>query len=137
MNRTDARDAAFKLIFSYEAQKESAENLLSLYYDQTEDTAGQQDYISGVVTHAIADGVTVDGLITKYSHGWQLNRISRVSLAAMRLCISELLYCDDIPTKVSINECVELAKTYEGPKAGAFVNGILASVVKEIGLNKA
>lgn len=133
MNRVDARDAAFKMIFSYAAQpQEPAEFFLTHFYEQTPDTEGQTEYIEAVVRGALEHGDVVDGYISKYAEGWQLNRLSRVSLAALRTCISELLYCE-IPTKVSINEAVNLAKTYEGAKAGTFINGILASVVKEIG----
>lgn len=132
MNRTNARDAAFKIIFSYETQKENADYLLDLYFGQALDTEGQQEYIQGVVRGALEHLEIVDGYIVKYAEGWQLNRISRVSLAAMRTCLSELLY-GDVPSKVALNEAVELAKMYEGKKAATFVNGVLASVMEELG----
>ena len=64
--------------------------------------------------------------------GWKISRISRVSYAIMRLAIYEMLYVDDVPTSVSINEAVELAKKYSMPDDSAFVNGVLGSVAKAL-----
>ncbi len=64
--------------------------------------------------------------------GWKISRISRVPYAIMRLAIYEMLYVDDVPTSVSINEAVELAKKYSMPDDSAFVNGVLGSVAKAL-----
>ena len=64
--------------------------------------------------------------------GWKLNRISKVSFAVMRLAVYEMLYVDEVPVSVSINEAVELAKKYSVPDESAFVNGVLGSIAKSI-----
>lgn len=64
--------------------------------------------------------------------GWKISRISKISLALLRVAIYEMLYQDDIPVSVSINEAVELAKKYTGEDDSAFVNGILGAVAKEL-----
>lgn len=64
--------------------------------------------------------------------GWKISRISKISLALLRVAIYEMLYQDDIPVSVSINEAVELAKKYTGEDDSAFVNGVLGAVAKEL-----
>ena len=74
---------------------------------------------------------SINEIIARKSSGWKLNRISKISAAALRLAIFELLYCEDIPASVAINEAVGLAKLYEGEESAKFVNGILSVVLKE------
>ncbi|MCG4471040.1 transcription antitermination factor NusB, partial [Lawsonibacter sp. DFI.6.74] len=72
-------------------------------------------------------------LINKYAKNWTINRMAKVDLAILRLAICEILYMSEMPTKVSINEAIELAKLYCDDKSPKFINGILGSVVSEIG----
>ena len=74
----------------------------------------------------------VDGVIEKYSTKWKLDRIVKVSLAILRMSISEMLYLEDIPVSVSINEAVELAKKYATEDDASFVNGVLGAVAKDL-----
>ena len=75
----------------------------------------------------------VDKLIDENLVGWRKDRISKVSASILRLAIGEILYFTDIPNKVSVNEAVELAKTYAPTDDAAFINGVLSSVLKKIG----
>ena len=70
--------------------------------------------------------------LIKKEQGWKISRISKISLALLRVAIYEMLYQDDIPVSVSINEAVELAKKYTGVDDSAFVNGVLGAVAKEL-----
>ncbi|MDR3314184.1 MAG: transcription antitermination factor NusB [Oscillospiraceae bacterium] len=79
---------------------------------------------------AVAHLEALDELITKHLRGWKLGRISRVSLALLRLAACELLYFDEIPTGASINEAVELAKLYGDEDAPRFINGVLGSIAR-------
>ena len=72
----------------------------------------------------------IDNLIEKHAIGWKLNRISRVDLSILRVSIYEILFRDDIPYNVSVNEAIELAKKYSTNEAGSFINGILSKVPK-------
>ena len=74
----------------------------------------------------------IDDLIASHSLKWGKNRISKVSINILRLAIYEILFRDDIPKNVSINEAVELAKKYGVSSESSFINGILGSVVKEV-----
>jgi len=72
--------------------------------------------------------VKIDAVIESYSSNWKLSRISGVDRNIMRVAVYELLYCSDIPTKVSINEAVDVAKKYGTEESGAFINGVLDSI---------
>mgnify|MGYP002514752526 CR=1 FL=1 len=73
----------------------------------------------------------IDALIEQNLNNWSLRRISKVSLAALRLGVCEIKYIEDTPDHVVINEAVELAKKYEDVKCGQFVNGVLSSVMNQ------
>ena len=79
----------------------------------------------------------IDALIAKHSNGWKPSRITPVSRSALRLCIYEMKYMEDIPNAVSLNEAIELVKTFDDQKMKAFVNGILNGVKVEIEAEKA
>ncbi|MDO4748022.1 MAG: transcription antitermination factor NusB [Eubacteriales bacterium] len=107
--------------------------------DELADNAadGSDEYMSdyalmcakGIVEHsAEIDKYISDNL----KQGWKISRISKVSYAVMRLAIFEMLYVEDVPVSVSINEAVELAKKYSVPDDSAFVNGVLGSISKKI-----
>lgn len=74
----------------------------------------------------------IDEMINKYAKNWTVNRMAKVDLSILRLSICEILFIQDIPNKVSINEAIEMAKLYCDDKTPKFINGILGSVVSEI-----
>ncbi|MBR5157755.1 MAG: transcription antitermination factor NusB [Clostridia bacterium] len=130
MTRKEARDNGFKIIFEYEFQKMSADELLELYYSLYPDDSAQTEYLNNLVRTVLGNLDVIDETIAKYAKGWALERISKVSLAALRVGICEILFDDEMPDNIAINEAIELAKIYEGEKAGSFVNGLLSSVYK-------
>ena len=76
----------------------------------------------------------LDELISAHAVGWKSERLSKVSRAIMRLCIYEMLYSDDVPASVAINEALEIAKIYDHDKAPSFINGVVNAVAKAKGL---
>ena len=133
MKRRLAREYAFKLIYEHgvQTEKDSIELI--------EDTAAEQEftpdeYIKEVVLGVAERSSELDELISDSAKGWKLERISLASLSIMRLAIYEMLYVEDVPFSVAINEAVELAKTYDHDKAPKFINGILNSVADKKGL---
>ena len=132
MNRREARKQAFLLLFQYKFQPENMEKLLGDFFDENK-VGEQREYIDGVVKGALAEIEVIDGLINEYSKGWRVDRISSVSLAALRLGIYEIKYMKDIPPAVSVSEAVALAKEFEGEEAAPFVNGILGRLKDDIG----
>lgn len=130
MNRRTAREQAFHLIFESFFQKDrGAEEI----YETARSARDFSDdsYVREAFFTVMEKRETFDAIIEKFSHGWRRSRISAVSLAAMELSIYEMCERGDVPAPVSINEALELVKTYDDEGARAFVNGILNAVAKE------
>lgn len=132
LNRRSSREAVLGLIF---------ENEFGLYDDKTELYENavaargieENEYIRTLYFGILEKQNELDAYIEKYAKGRTLARISKIAKAVMRISIYEMLYIDDIPARVSINEAVELAKQYDDDKTKAFVNGILNAVKEELG----
>ena len=90
----------------------------------------QLRYIDSVVTGVANRAEDLNLQIQKYSIGWDVSRISRLTRCVLQLAIYEILYVEDVPTGVAISEAVRLAKKYDGDDTGAFVNGILGSFAR-------
>ncbi len=135
MKRRLAREYAFKLI--YEKGVQTDKDCMALI----DDTAAEQEFEPDEYIKAVIVGVferldEIDALITECSQKWRLERISLASLSIMRLAVYEMLYVDDVPFVVAINEAVELAKKYDDDKSPKFINGILNAVAQKTGLKK-
>lgn len=134
MNRSEMRENAFKLIYSLEIQKtEKLEEQIELFYESNEIKDSEaQKYITDVVFGINKNEEQILKQIEQnLKEDWKLNRISKMDLSILKLAIYEIKY-NEIPYKVAINEAVELAKKYGEEKSKNFVNGILASVVKDM-----
>ena len=133
MKRSAIRELAFQLIYSLEIQKpEDLEEQVELYLECNEVEENEaKEYIKDAVL-GINDNINeIQGLIEKnLKADWSLDRISRIDLSLLKLAIYEIKY-KKVPYKVAINECLELSKKYGEESSKNFVNGILASVVKE------
>ena len=133
MNRTLMRENAFKLIYSLEIQKEEdIQDQIELYFESNniKDQEAKnyiEDAITGIEKHQ--EEILKD-IEMNLKDDWKLSRISKMDLAILKLAIYEIKF-SDVPYKVSINEAVELAKKYGEDKSKNFVNGVLASIVKE------
>ena len=92
--------------------------------------AKQAAYITRLVKGVDEHAAELDGYIAKYAKGWSFDRIPLVASAIMRVAMYESLYRSDIPTRVAVNEAVEIAKKYETPETVKFINGILGSFVR-------
>ena len=89
--------------------------------------------IEGVIQHR----ETIDDMISKHTHNWTMERLSIVDRNVLRIAAFELLYLNDIPTVVTINEAIEIAKQFGDDESGGFVNGILDGLSKNLGVAKA
>ena len=135
MKRSAIRELTFRLIYSLEIQKaENLEEQIELYLEcnEVEDEEAKEyikDAIFGINEHI----EEIQELIEKnLKADWKIDRISKIDLSLLKLAIYEIKY-KNIPYKVAINESLELAKKYGEETSKNFINGILASVVKEIG----
>ena len=132
MNRSKEREVAFKLLYQIEIQKEINREDIELFFENNEIISNEvQEYISDVVNGIGRESKTILDKISKnLKEDWEVERVSKVNLALLKLAIYEITY-KQLPYKVVINEVVELAKKYGEETSHSFINGILASVVKE------
>ncbi len=134
MKRSAIRELAFRLIYSLEIQKpEDLEEQVELYLECNEVEENEaKEYIKDAIFGIKQNINEIQGLIEKnLKADWKIDRISKIDLSLLKLAIYEIKY-KDIPYKVAINEGLELAKKYGEESSKNFVNGILASVVKEM-----
>ena len=132
MKRSAAREEAFKLLYSLEIQKENLEEQLEMYFENEEIIEQEiKDYISSVVKGIENNISDIQNKISEnLKKDWKIERISKINLVLLKLAIYEIIYTET-PYKVAINEAIEIAKKYGDDNSPNFVNGILASVVKE------
>lgn len=138
MNRSDTRKVAFELIYSLEILKiksEEYEEQINLFLDNHDITENKvKEYVQDVVYGIEKNKEDILAQInSELSEKWELNRLSKISLAILKLAIYEIVY-KKLPYKVVINEAVELAKNYGDDNTPSFVNGVLASIVKKNGI---
>lgn len=132
MNRTTARENAFLLLF--EAASNSEDNLEEIFERAVEyREIKYDDYVKGVFFGVGENAELISETINKNLVGWSRTRVSRVSEAVLRLAIYEMLFVEDVPTMVAINEAVKLSKKYDDEKAYKFVNGVLNAAAESLG----
>ena len=146
MTRANARELAVHLIYGREFTGEEPEHVVSVrlakeYYDKLSEeneiyterpSKNQIVYLDSVVSGVANRCDELNEQISKFSIGWDVSRISRLTRAIMQLAIFEILYISDVPTGVAISEAVRLAKKYDGDDTGSFVNGILGSFARSL-----
>ena len=146
MTRANARELAVHLIYGRDFTGEEPERVVSIrlakeYYAKLSEenevyaerpSRAQMAYLDNVVSGVANRADDLNAEIQKYSIGWDVSRISRLTRAIMQLAIFEILYVEDVPTGVAVSEAVRLAKKYDGDDTGAFVNGILGSFARSL-----
>lgn len=153
MGRRESREHLFCLLFQRDFHEdEELSEQLGFYMDFLEDRKEEEleaeqpqsishviekykeedkQYIEGKLHQIIEKLPLIDPLLDEVSSGWRLNRMGKVDLTLLRLAVYEMNYDEEIPVKVAINEAVELAKKFGADQSPAFVNGVLAKMVKE------
>ncbi len=131
MGRRASRETAMKLLYQMEIQKSDKSEQIEMALEDESFTEKDKKYIRSIIDGVNEKVAIIDSIIEKNSMGWKINRVSKIDLSILRIGIYEILYREDIPFSVSVNEAVELAKKYSNDDAGSFVNGLLAKVTKE------
>lgn len=133
MTRVEARESAMQMLFQMESQMdfspEAKENFIMNYISDDDQT----EYINQIYEAYALHSNEVDELIENASKGWKLERIAKVDLAVIRLCIAEIRFKEGeaIPVGVAINEAVKIAKKFAGEDSGKFVNGVLGKIARD------
>ncbi len=130
MTRSEQREEVFILTFEKTFHDESVDEVISL----AKELRGEKinDYIENEVKGIFDNIEAIDKLIAEHSIGWKINRIPRVNLCIMRICVYEMMFDDTVPTGVAINEAVELCKKYSSDEDKKFVNGVLGTISRNI-----
>lgn len=150
MTRGSARELAVHLIYGRVFTGEEPEQVVSTrldkeYYEKLgsendiymdRPSRGQLRYIDSVVAGVANREEDLNNQIRKYSIGWDISRISRLTRCILQLAIYEILYVEDVPVGVAVSEAVRIAKKYDGDDTGAFVNGILGSFARNLNTPK-
>lgn len=135
MQRKIARENVFLLIFEKICKaEETAEEIFKKATEERE--LEYDDYVKNVFFGSCENAAIIDAALEKHLMGWKKERISPVSMAILRLASYEIMYVEDIPARVSLNEAVELAKKYDDEKSYSFVNGVLNAFYKEFASNE-
>lgn len=134
-NRRHQRRFAFQVIYSLVFGRDMSKDALIKSFDNfwTEeefDIERQDSYAWTLVEGVFDNHDSIDEIITLHSQHWKLNRIAKVELTILRLCLFEMLFCPDIPLKVAMNEAIELAKDFGDDNSKTFVNGVLDAAAK-------
>lgn len=131
MTRKEAREEAFRLLFETEFRNDEDPAEIFALSEENREVSGNA-YIKTVYFGVREHLEEIDAIIMRHSNGWKPSRISPVTLSAARLCIFEMLYMEDIPNAVSLNEAIELVKKFDDGKMKAFINGLLNGAKDEI-----
>lgn len=120
MGRSAAREDAFKVLFQHEINKNDS------YIKE------KRHPYAEMLIHGVLDNLTtIDEQIRSSLKNWSFNRVALVEKTILRIAAYELLFLDDIPIGVAINEAIELAHTYGDEKSSKFVNGVLSNIAKQ------
>ena len=131
MSRILARENCFKLMFEYEFLKERNELSLLSFLDSEDLNDDEKQFVQNTYDGMIENNDKLEEIILKYLKGYTLGRIYKVDLVILKLAVYELMFSNEgTPSKVVINEAVEMAKKYSTDNSFRFVNGVLASIVK-------
>lgn len=132
ISRREAREHLLGLLYETEFRSDEEKEVIFETSKESREIPG--DKFIKETYFAICERMgEIDALIAKHSVGWKTERLTRVSRAVLRLAVYELAFAPDIPSRVSINEAIELTKKYDDEKARAFVNGILNAVKNDVG----
>ena len=129
--RRDARELLMLTIFQMEAQKELDVSQIEKYLAGKK-TGAQTSYVKNILLKMLENIEEIDSEINGASNGWSTSRMSKPDLAICRVAVAEILYAEDVPKAVAINEAVNLSKLYGTEQSPKFINAVLGRIVKNL-----
>ncbi|MBW1836248.1 MAG: transcription antitermination factor NusB [Deltaproteobacteria bacterium] len=127
-NRRRSRELAMQALFYVDMRQNKSKEILDLYLQSFTPSKKVLPFFLELVNGVIGERDRIDTMIKRFSSNWKMSRMSCVDRNIMRIAVYEMLYCGDIPLKVSINEAIDVGKKFGTEESGAFINGILDSV---------
>ena len=126
MKRKEAREYVMSQAFQIDASRDWDIQAAELI--DKEELGNQYDYALNVLSHVISERDKIDSMINEVSTGWTTGRMAKTDIAILRVAVSEILYQEDVPKAVAINEAVEMAKIYGTDDSSKFINAILGKI---------
>ena len=126
--RRRARELAMQALFYMDMRGEDPEEMLELYCKCFSPAKKAYPFFNKLVTGVLDTRDEIDGSIERFSSNWKISRMSCVDRNILRIAVYELVHCKEIPSKVSINEAVDIGKKFGTEESGAFINGIIDSI---------
>lgn len=129
--RNEARRRAVSLFFSGDFSQTTHDASVSLYQEEVSAKPFDEELFRFLVEGVTQNKEVIDEMIKASATEWPLDKISKIDLVILRLAVLELLYSNETPVKVAVDEAVELAKTYGNDASSKFVNGVLGSIIEK------
>ena len=126
--RRRARELAMQALFYMDANQDASSQMLERFCENFTPPQKVRPFFLKLVNGVLKTRPQIDTLIERFSKNWSVQRMSRVDRNVMRIAVFEILFCPDIPPKVSINEAIDIGKKFGTEDSGAFINGIVDSI---------
>lgn len=131
-HRRKAREVALQVLYEIDVLQIDPEDAIDLFWGCFDAPQDARAFSSDLVLGASKHRDEIDGLIGGFSDNWSIDRMSRVDRNILRMAVYELLYCEDIPPKVTLNEAIDLGKDYGSENSGSFINGVLDALYAKL-----
>jgi N utilization substance protein B len=130
--RRKAREVALKVLYELDILNTEVKEAVELFWNNFEAHKGVREFSSLLIEGTWKNREQIDSLISSCSENWSIARMSRVDKSILRMAVYELLYRNDIPPRVTLNEAIDLGKLYGSENSGAFINGILDALYAKL-----
>jgi N utilization substance protein B len=134
--RRKAREETLRILYRIEFDAKPLEEILNQYWESKRTGQTTREYSTWLVKGIGSHRKKIDSIIQNASEHWRLSRMALIDRNILRMAVFELLYEENIEPAVVINEAIEIAKTYSGDEAAAFVNGVLDAIRRKLGNQK-
>ncbi len=126
--RRKAREIALQMLYQMEVNPGELEAALELFWKDISASQPVKEFVNRIVQGVNARQEEIDALLARHSEHWRLSRMDMVDKSILRMGVFEIMFCEDIPVKVAMNEAVDLGKKFGAEESGAFINGILDKI---------
>jgi N utilization substance protein B len=130
-NRHKAREFTLQILFQRDFLETRVEEIQNLFWADINTPPEVRTFSDRLVRGVVENQEQIDRLLAEYSENWTLERMTAVDRNILRMAVFEVLYCDEIPKNVTINEAVEIGKRFGAEDSGAFINGIIDKIARD------
>ena len=132
--RRKGRELALQALYQIEITDDASPGAVELFLSHFEGSAKAKDFARGLVSGVVSRQEEIDSRIEQLTENWKMGRLAKVDLVLLRMAAYELMYCPDIPSSVSLNEAIEIAKRFGTGDSPAFINGVLDHLARASGI---